>query len=125
MTRRQAIKTGFVALLLVFATAACATGRRGADGEAVQVRVINDLTPPTSLTVWMVPATGVRTMLGTVAPSETKVLRFEQSPVAIQYRLVGEMTAGNPVASRPFSLADVAVLERNLFPNTVTVVEER
>lgn len=104
---------------------ACATTRRSADGEArTAVRVVHNATPLTSPTVYIVPAAGVRQMLGVVSPSDTTVLRFRQPAVSGSYHLVGETTAGNPIASRPFGLPGVRMVEWAVSPDMVQVMSE-
>ncbi len=120
MRTRHVLRTGVVAMVLVLAACATATGRGALENEdAVRVRVKNNLQPPASLTVSIVPTNGARQMLGVIEPSATKVLRFEQQQDAFQYRLVAETAAGVPISSRPFTLEDVATVEWDLSLNTI------
>jgi hypothetical protein len=95
-----------LALLLSTALAsACATATQGeasAEGGA-QIRVQNNLIPPTSLTVYAVGETGTRRLLGSVNPNSTQTLRFETSAGG-QYRILARTTAGREILSNPVTV---------------------
>ncbi len=116
-------RIGFLAAALLLA--ACAAAVPGAADAELLIRVQNNLVPPTSLTVWAVPATGTRQMLGTVDPSTTATLRFDPAPAAGQYRLMAETTAGTEIVSNPVVLSDAAVVQWDLSSNIATVTETR
>jgi hypothetical protein len=103
-TRRGVV----VMTMLAAATGlACGSLRLGGnDGRAVEIRVQNNLTPPTSLSISLLPAAGARRFVGVVAPSETKTLRVDPPPESGAYRLLGEATDGSALASRQFALID-------------------
>lgn len=97
-------KRGMLLLLLVGVVGCAAAGRGGAGGTqqgAVAVEVRNNIIPGTSVTVWAAPEVGVRSLVGTVSPSQTRVLRFSPTGAARTYRLVAETTGGDPVVSNP------------------------
>lgn len=112
------IRSAALVFAFALAGAACATtaqedtttGEPAAGQYGVQVE--NDLIPPTSLTVWLVPETGARVLLGTVQPSETTTFTLEQAPAAaVEYRLLARTTDGTEVTSNPFTMSE---------PHTVT-----
>lgn len=92
-----------------------------AEGEVV-VRVQNNVIPPTSLTVWAVPETGVRRMLGVMQPSETKTFTFEPSLPNTQYRLVAQATAGSELVSREFTFAGVSGVTWDMSLNVINPI---
>lgn len=136
MTRlpRIARTWSFTTLLCaLFVTAGCATTPEtdvttsespGALTEtAVSFEVENDLMPPSSLTISLVPQTGARQVLGVVQPSETTVLRFEPRVPAGPYRLVGETTSGTTITSREFVLGNAERVEWDVNLNTIRVLQ--
>lgn len=123
----RGVRIALIATALVgtgVAAPACASrGARGG-GQAVEVRVRNSLIPATSLTVSMLPATGVRWQVGFVAPSETKSLRVERSLIGM-HRLLAETTDGSAIASRQFSGSDVTAVEWDVGMNSLRVIGPR
>ena len=105
-----------VALLILALLVGCATGggpKGGGEGE-VLVRVENNLTPSTSLTVWAVRLpSGNRQLLGTVPPRRTVTLDFDP-PSGGQYRLVARPTTGSEIVSNPVNLTGAAQLRWDL-----------
>lgn len=91
-------------VLLVGALAACASAPRGEPGEAVLVKVNNNLIPPTSLSVYMDPEVGARRLLGHVSPGSSTTLRYTGIAVGSNYRLVARTTGGADIPSTPFPL---------------------
>lgn len=114
---------GFAAVLvLVLALpllGGCATGGGAADGTAGAVEVVNDLIPPTALTIYLVPESGVRRLLGNVGPSQTRVLEI-QNPIPGQHRLMGRTTGGQEIFSNPIAIGASDTLHWDLSSNIVT-----
>lgn len=123
LTHPRAPLFRLLSLLAVLALAGCA-GRAGAEagpapeGHAM-VRVQNNAIPPTTLTVWAVPETGVRTRLGVVRPSATETFHFEPIGAGTRYRLLAETTAGTDLASQEFSLSGTAGVVWDISANIV------
>jgi hypothetical protein len=98
------IRSRFALLLLALSlpVSGCAMGGMGAAGEgSVAVEVENNLIPPTSLSVYAVPETGARRLIGVVDPSETRTLRFDPVGAAREYRFAAETTSGADIVSNP------------------------
>lgn len=115
------------ALAVVALATACGSAGEAGMSEAspqhgVAVEVENNLVPPTSLTVWIISDAGGRQMLGSVSPRDTNVLDADIGRLGSEYRLVGETTAGNEVASRPFVITEsTATVTWDLTANTIVV----
>jgi hypothetical protein len=122
-TRTKAFAWLAAALLSVTA-AACASTSEGSAQNQIGVEVRNDLIPASALTVYLVPETGSRRLLGNVSPAETKTLSFQELSVG-QYRLMARTTGGQEIVSNPIVLADAKTLRWTLTSNILTVVEER
>lgn len=114
-------------LMLALLPACAAGGAAAADAElganAAAVRVNNNLIPPTSLTVWAVPQTGTRSLLGNVNPNGTATLGWDAVRVGGEFRLLAQTTAGQEIVSRPFYFDGSGVVEWSLQTNTVRVIE--
>jgi hypothetical protein len=117
-----------VVIALTVALAACASsgtsggeGAGGASGDAVTVRIVNDLVPPATITVWMVPETGARRRLGTVTPNGEETLSFAPGIRSMEHRLVAEATGGSDRTSNPFTLTGVAGLRWNVSSPNVSI----
>jgi predicted small secreted protein len=123
MTRRMALAWA-AAVLLSTTIAACASTSAGTGSNQIGVEVRNDLVPSSALTIYVVPETGARRLLGSVSPSETKMLSFQEVSVG-QYRLMARTTGGQEIVSNPIILADARTLRWNLSSNILTVIEER
>jgi predicted small secreted protein len=112
------------AVLLSTTVAACASTSEGAGLNQIGVEVRNDLVPSSALTIYVVPETGARRLLGSVSPSQTKMLSFQEVSVG-QYRLMARTTDGQEIVSNPIVLADASTLRWNLSSNILTILEER
>lgn len=125
MTRyaRGARRAG-ACLLLLLATAlgACASGGMGAGGggsTAIEVR--NNLIPPTSLSVYLVPDIGSRQLIGVVQPGATRTLRFDPVGGSGQYRFRAETTEGREILSNPLSFSTGVTVTWDVNANLATV----
>lgn len=102
----------------------CATGSNAAAGEATAaVEVRNDLIPPTPLTIYLVPESGVRRLLGNVGPSQTRILPI-RDPLPGQHRLMGRTTGGNEIYSNRITVGGADTLRWDLSSNIVTGGED-
>ena len=109
--------------LLMTALAGCASTPAGGAANEIAVRVNNNLIPPTSLSVYMVPDVGARRLLGTVPPSSNRTLRFNPVGVGGTYRLVGETVGGTDIASTPFSLTGAGIVNWDVQSRIATVTD--
>ena len=122
--RAARVRAG-IALLLTSMGAACASAsQRSADTDPLEIRVRNNLIPPTTLTISLLPAVGTRSYVGVVSPSQTKTLEYDLAVPAGQYRLLAEATDGSAMASRQFVIPSDNGVEWDLSLNQVWVVGE-
>jgi hypothetical protein len=123
MNRTITNRVGRLAAALVLALpllGGCATGGSGAaDGTAAAVEVRNDLIPPTALTIYLVPESGARRLLGNVGPSQTRVLPV-RDPLPGQHRLMGRTTGGQEIYSNRIAIGIADTLHWDLSSNIVT-----
>lgn len=116
---------GVVGVVLLIAATGCASAGMGAGGErTVAVEVENNLIPPTSLSVFAVPETGTRRLIGVVEPSTTETLRFDPVAAGGQYVFVAESTAGAEIVSDPVTITEPMVMNWDLAANIITVTGE-
>ena len=114
-----------IALLLAGTAAACASAsQRSADADPFEIRVRNNLVPPTSLSISLLPSVGSRSFVGLVSPSQTKTLEYDLTAPAGTYRLLAEATDGSAMASRPFVIPSDNGVEWNLSMNQIWVTGE-
>lgn len=120
MRRISRLLTPSVALLL---SAGCATGGvEGDTGEAgvIRVVVVNDLSPPTALTVRVTSTTSAhRNILGSVSPRSTRTFSFEPRSMQGSFRLVAETATGQEVSSRAFQVSTGDEVEWSVRRNAV------
>jgi hypothetical protein len=119
--RKLVLAAAFTALS---ACASSGTGGGAGGGDAVAVTVNNDLVPPSTITVWMVPETGARRRLGTLTPNGTQTFNFSPGVRAMEHRLVAETTGGSDVTSNPFVLDAVSGVRWNVSSPNVTTQRE-
>ena len=109
-------------LLLLAPIGGCATGSSAGDGStSAAVEVQNDLIPPASLTIYLVPESGVRHILGDVGPSQTRVLNI-RDPLPGQHRFMARTTSGSEIVSNPFAVSASDTLRWDLSSNIVTTI---
>ncbi len=107
---------------------ACATSSQAANRseqtvaqENVQVQVQNNLVPPIAVTVWIVPRTGVKKMLGSVNPGATSTFDYS-STNALPFVLEARTTGGTNITSRQFTItAGTDQVAWDLHSNTVSI----
>ncbi|MGQ0815345.1 MAG: hypothetical protein ACT4O1_12955 [Gemmatimonadota bacterium] len=101
------MKLGGVVLISLL-LGSCASA--GTSGPQVQlpIRINNNLIPPSSLTIFLVPASGIEHNLGDVIGSGQHQLMFRGLPPSGEYQLVARRSDGRAMASR------VIVLDQNV-----------
>lgn len=98
----------------------CATGGTGEAGDTMAaVEVRNDLIPPTALTIYLMPESGVRRLIGDIGPSQTKVLPL-RDPMPGQHRLMARTTGGHEIFSNRITVAVSDTLHWDMSSNIVT-----
>lgn len=119
MTPTGAVRTAGGALLTALVFAGCASRGGPADGHTddITVTVVNDRIPGTMLTIYAVPAGGVRRMLGTVAAGATASFGFPAA--GGEYRLVAREFGGRQLVSPPFTVVPPEVVDWRLQTNMV------
>ena len=123
--RTARVKATIALLLAATAVAGCASAsQRSADSDPLEIRVRNNLIPPTSLTISLLPAVGTRAFVGVVSPSQTKTLEYALATPAGPYRLLAETTDGSAMASRQFMIPSDNGVEWNLSLNRIWVTGE-
>ena len=114
-----------MALVAVTVLSACASGGGMGQGDtgptAATVLVNNNLTVPTSLTVYLVPESGVRRLLGNVTPGESQRLAVRGALPAGRHRLMARTTSGTDLLSDPFSMSDGETVTWDLQSNIVRI----
>jgi hypothetical protein len=124
----RVLRTTLALVLPLALLAGCGgASREGGTGEPepgseITVEVRNNVTPPTSLTVWSVTNTGSRQLLGTVPPRRDRSFELSLGRVGRQLQLVAETADGTNIPSRPFIVSrDAVAVEWTLYPNTLTI----
>jgi hypothetical protein len=109
------------ACALFSACASSAEGRR----TAVVIDVVNDMIPGSTITVYLVPQTGIERMLGTVIPGSRQELRYQGLPPVGEHRLMARTTGGARIVSNTIIMDGVSGLEWSLASNLVRVTSTR
>lgn len=93
--------------LALLAVAACATAGAEGDGAQAQleIRIDNNLIPPASLDVYLVPRSGIERNLGNVIGSGVQRLYYRGLPLKGEYRIVAR-TPGNATLASPILVLD-------------------
>ena len=123
VNRLRGVMRGLMLVLVAVGVAACASTSAGGEGSTTLV-VNNDLIPPSVLTIYAVPETGIRTRVGTVASSETVSLNFNPSGAGLQYRFLAETVGGNDIVSNPVTFSRGATIRWDLSANIATVTSD-
>ena len=116
----------FSAMLLL--TTACASGLNqeapadGSTSETLDIRVNNNLVPPTILAISLVPTSGVERNLGEAFSSRVSTFRYNGLAPRGQYRLVGRTSNNRTMASDILVLDGVRAIEWSLQTNRVTIL---
>jgi hypothetical protein len=113
------------ALVLV---TACASGPREemaagqTSSETLDVRVNNNLVPPTILTIYLLPTSGPERNLGEAWSSRVSSFRYNGLAPRGQYRLLGRASNNRQMASEIVVLDGVRAIEWNLQSNRVIIL---
>jgi hypothetical protein len=112
MRNTKLIRNTLMAGAFMALVACSSTGSGGADtgtpsAGGVAVQVTNDVVPPTTVTVWIVPETGGRRRLGTISPNGQQTFNFNPGITSMEYRLVAEASGSEDRSSNPFVLEGV------------------
>lgn len=113
-----------VTLLLVTACASTprSEGSEQEGGETLDIRVNNNLVPPTILTISLVPTSGVERNLGEAWSSRVSNFRYSGLAPRGQYRLYGRASNNRSMASEIVVLDGVRAIEWNLQSNRVVIL---
>lgn len=111
-TARRFADSLLAAAFVALAACSSAGGSGGgggtpAGGSGVAIQVINDVVPPTNVTVWIVPEAGGRRRLGTIRPNGQETFNFNPGLRSMEHRLVAESSGGSDQTSNPFVLEGV------------------
>ncbi|MGH7470169.1 MAG: hypothetical protein ACRENP_19660 [Longimicrobiales bacterium] len=109
------------ALLLV---AACATASPGST-STVDIVIENNLIPPGTVTIYLVPRGGIERLLGTVTSSGRRSLQYRGLPPVGEHRLFARTISGQTISSNTFVMDGVLALEWSLASNFVRITETR
>lgn len=124
MTMRRFLRPGLVAALLVVAACASGSGESGETTQAgargdVAIDVNNDLIPPASITVFIVPETGSRRRLGSVGPGGRETFSYLPAVASMDHRLVAEVPGQRNSQTIPFTLSGVSGVSWDVSNTTV------
>lgn len=115
---------GWLILAACALFSACASSPEGRR-TAVLIDIVNDLIPGSTITVYLVPETGIERMLGTVIPSSRQQLRYQGLPPVGEHRLMARTTGGARIMSNTLVMDGVTGLEWNVASNLVRVTSTR
>lgn len=82
--------------------------------ESVRIEVTNDLTPPTSVVVFVETPTGARTRMGRVQPARTETFRYSPRSQTRRIRLLARTNRGREIRSDEFRLARAGGIRWNV-----------
>lgn len=129
MRKSRSIK---LVLLIVasFGASACASGGTGSGGDTeaptsgdqVRIMVDNDMIPASNITVYIVPESGGRRRLGTIAGSQRSTFRYQPVTRTLQYTLLAEVVGENDRRSETFNLVNVSGIEWALSRRNVRIM---
>jgi hypothetical protein len=106
----------------LLALSACATAQNSATQRQLDVRILNNLIPPHTMTVYLVPRSGIEYNLGDVFGSGTHMLRYQGLGLQGEYQLVARISGSNQaVASSIIVLDRVRSIEWDLQRNYIQV----
>ncbi len=114
------LRPTYVALLVLvaFGVSACASsggaagdGDVAASGDEVRIVVDNDTSPPSNITVYVVPESGSRRRLGAIPGSQRSTFRYTPTSRNLQFTLVAEVVGEDDRQSETFNLVNVAGIE--------------
>jgi hypothetical protein len=118
-------------LILVLGLAGLGAGcfgifsRGGGAEPTASVRVLNDVSPPATLTIELRVEGKNTATLGTVEPGQDRVLSYSSSSLQGPYQLVAHQPSGAAVVSREFTLFNGARVQWQVRGNTLSVLQDR
>lgn len=109
---------------------ACASGgsatagdtQGAAGGDQVRIVIDNDMIPLSNITVYIVPESGGRRRLGTVAGGQRSTFRYSPTSRTLQFTLLAEVVGENDRSSETFNLVNVTGIEWALSRSNVRLV---
>lgn len=107
--------------LLLLAGCATVPADPDAPQETLDIRVINNLVPPVTVTIYLVPASGIERNLGEAFSSRATDFRYSGIAPRGQYQLFARATDDRAMASTPIVLDGVQAIEWNMQYNRVTI----
>lgn len=114
----------FFALL---ATTACAHGTEESEPQVqgqqtqLEIRIDNNLIPPASLEIYLVPRNGIERSIGNLIGSGMRRLQYRGLPLQGEYRLVGRAPDDRTITSSIIVLDRVTSIEWDLMRNLIEV----
>jgi hypothetical protein len=124
---RLALALAFAGLLAAGCSSGRDTGRVNVDPgtvsrdtaqvrgeESVRIEVTNDITPPTSVVVYVETPTGARTRLGRVQPGRTETFRYSPRSQTRRIRLLARTNRDRVIRSDEFRLARTGGIRWNV-----------
>ena len=111
-----------LALVLILA-AGCASAPAGTQ-SILYVDVSNDMVPPSTVDVYLVPETGIERHLGTITSGRHNLRYNGLAPVG-NHRLAARRTNGSTIWSSTLVLDGVTALQWSLMSNLVRITATR
>ncbi len=115
----------YTAALILLSACASAGSGEGGPAETLDIRVNNNLVPPTMLTISLVPSSGVERNLGEAFSSRSTDFRYSGLAPRGQYRLLARAANNRAMASDYIVLDGVQAIEWSLQTNRVTIVRTK
>jgi hypothetical protein len=109
--RNTLVAGAFIALAACSSSTGGGTGSPAGGGGGIAVQVTNDVVPPTSITVWMVPETGSRRRLGTISPNGQDTFNYNPAIRSMEHRIVAQASGAQDRTSNPFVLEGVTSVQ--------------
>lgn len=108
-------------LVISLISGACAT--RGEPGSQSDVTVLinNNLIPPASLTIYLVPRAGIERNLGNLVGSGRHTLHYRGFPLGGEYQLIARTTGDRAFGSPVMVLDNVSRIDWDLQRNFVDI----
>jgi hypothetical protein len=105
-----------LAAVIAMGVTACAPGTTGngggeSSGDGIPVVIENDISPPSSITVFIVPETGNRQRLGSMQGNSRQTFSYSPRVRDLEYFLLAEVVGGSNVRSNQFNLTGVTQIE--------------
>ena len=100
---------------------ACATNPASGPQIDLSIRVNNNLIPPTSLTIYLVPRAGIERNLGSIVGSGRHTLNYRGLRLSGEYQLVARTSRDTSMGSPIMVLDNVTGIDWDLQRNYVTL----